>query len=196
MKAIRLALVLAATLLAAACLPVTTTVPVGSTAGFKADPALFGLWKGMDSDKDAPGYFVFLKNDDGSMTALMITPPKGTDGGEWESFALQTAMLGANRFINATEAFEKGKAADGPLAQTRFPLLYRFQKNGKLALYLVDEKLAAAAINAGKIKGTVEPGDTGDVHITADAAALDAFMQSKDGLALFNKPLIVLSKMK
>jgi len=46
------------------------------------------------------------------------------------------------------------------------------------------------------IAGEVEPGQDGDVHITADAKALDAFMQSPRAGKLFNKSLIALSRVE
>jgi hypothetical protein len=194
MKAVRFAFALAAALLAAACLPVTTKGPVGTTVGFKPDPALVGVWKGhsVDDGKET-GYLAFLANDDDTMTALVISPGKTT--GEWESYSLRTATLGTNRFINAREEMKNGKTEeDDQTASLDIVLLYRFQKNGKLALYMIDEAAAKAAIKAGKIPGTIDSGDFGDAHITAEPAALDALMQSKDGLALFTKPLLVLSK--
>ena len=50
-----------------------------------------------------------------------------------------------------------------------------------------------AAIAAGKIAGTVEKGDFGDVIITADAAALDAFFATPESATLF-KLFVVLHK--
>ena len=199
MTSIRAALVLCAALFLASCLPVTTSTPVGSTAGFKADSELYGAWLGRDADpakdKDSGAvYFHFLASKDGSMTLILVTSAKsGDDAGEWSVFRLQPATLGQNHFLNVQEVSNNGEAPEDALLKT-FPVLYRMGKDGKLTLYLVDEDLAKAAIKAGKINGEIEPGDTGDVHITADAATLDAFFVSARGTALFTKPLVVLKR--
>ena len=86
MKFMRFALLAAAMLFVAACLPVTTRNPVGTTTGFKQDPALVGLWKARpdkdDKDDDKQGFIAFLNaGEDGTMTGLMIAPAKGA--GDW-----------------------------------------------------------------------------------------------------------------
>lgn len=194
MKAIRFAVLLGAALLVAACLPVTTKSPIGTTAGFKADPALLGLWKGRGEDSDAKeGYFAFLKNADGAMTVILITPEN--DGDEWSTFDLQTATLGGNRIMNVRGGLKDGKPDDDELSKENIPLLYTIA-GGKLTLSLLDEKAVAAAIKAGRIAGTVDSGGTGDARITADPAQLDALFATKQGAALFGEKLVTLTKMK
>ena len=72
-------------------------------------------------------------------------------------------------------------------------MLYKFGKPHPLTLYLLDEDKVKEAIKAGKIAGTVEPGDSGDVQITADAAALDAFFATPEAAKLF-KIFVVLKR--
>jgi hypothetical protein len=194
MKLVRLAAVLCVALTAVACLPVTSSVPVGSTVGFAADPALAGIWKGHGEKLSDILYLSFFTTDDGTITAVM-QKPDGKDGG-WAVYSLQTAALGANHFMNAREVSSDGKPADDAEAQKTFPLLYRVNGDGALVIYLLDEKRAAAAIYAGKIAGTIEPGNFGDIAITAPAADLDAFMATPDGRALFVKPLAILKRLK
>jgi hypothetical protein len=184
---------LAAALLLSACLPVTSLHPFGSTAAATPDPALSGAWRGKMKDADTASTLYFLPQKDGA-TALFVTDPGKKDAGSWGSFAVTTATLGANHFINARELIDEGKPSAGKMATTTFPLLYRIS-DGKLTLYLLDEKKTAAAIAAGKLKGTVEKGMDGDVAITEDGAALDTFMTSKAGAALFGPPLMVLHKL-
>ena len=66
MKRIYAALAIAATLLVAGCLPVTSKTPVGTTAGLGADQALYGTWVGHSQDEKEKGvaYFHFLKGKD------------------------------------------------------------------------------------------------------------------------------------
>jgi hypothetical protein len=194
MKSMRVAAALIAASILAACLPVTSKTPIGTTAGIKPDPGLYGVWKGRDKDGDTPGYMSFLKNDDGSMTAILVTPPAGTDGGEWEVFSLSTATLGGHHFMHVRELQVNGKTDESPLGTDGFPILYKVSGE-KLLLFLLDEKSVADAIKAGRLKGTIEPGEAGDVHLSSDAASLDSLFQTAEGIALFNKnPLITLRK--
>jgi hypothetical protein len=195
MKAIRFAVLGLAALFVAACLPVTTKNPVGSTVGFKPDPALIGLWKGHGEDGDKDGYFAFLRNEqDTGMTAILITPEKDVD--EWGTFDLEPATLGANHFMNVHEGLKNGRPDDDEMAKENILVLYRIEPDGKLTLSLLDEEAAAAAVRAGKIQGTIQPGSSGDVHITAEPAAQDAFFATKEGAALFSKKLVTLTRVR
>lgn len=195
MTLVRFAAVATLALLAAACLPVTTSTPVGTTVGFRPDPALAsGMWKGHGQSVGQTVYASFFPQDDGSITALMISAG-GKDAG-WAQYSIQTAALGSYTFMNAHEVSSDGKPAEGVEAQKVFPLLYRVNGDGALVIYLLDEKRAAAAIKSGKIAGTIEPGNDGDIVFTAAPADLDAFMQSPDGRALFVKPLAIFKKEK
>lgn len=192
MHAVRFLVLGLAALIVAACLPVTSRHPVGSTVGLKSDPALIGLWKGHGKDSDAKdGYFAFLSLPDGTTSVLMFSPAED-DG--WESLDLQTATLGDLHVMNARLATKNGVPETDPAAKDEnIVLAYRID-GGKLTLSLLDEKKVAEAIRAGRLAGTVDPGSTGDVHITAEPAALDAFFASKEGAALFGETLVTMRK--
>jgi hypothetical protein len=197
MKAVRFALAGCLALLVAACLPVTTKNPVGTTAGFQADPALVGLWKGHGDDPDGDlrdGYFAFLRNDDGTMTCILITPDKSSD--EWGTFAVQTAALGGYRYMNVHGGLKNGKPDDDQLAKENILLRYSIGADGKLTLALLDDKATAEAVKAGRIAGVIEPGSMGDVRITADSAAQDKFFATKEGAALFSQKFVTLTKIQ
>lgn len=189
---LRIPLSLAIALILGACLPVTSLHPIGATAAAAPDPALSGAWRGKMKGAETASTLFFLPQKDGA-SVLFVTDPGKKDGGSWGSFAVTTARLGANRFINARELLDHGEPAEGKFA-TSFPLLYRIS-GASLTLYLLDEKKTAAAIASGKLKGTVETGIDGDVSITEEAGPLDAFMASKAGAALFGPPLMVLHKL-
>jgi len=196
MRLLRAAVAMAAIFLAAGCLPVTSKTPVGTTAGLGADEALTGTWIGKSLDAEDKSdnhtiYFHFLKGKEGNLTALIVGAGDAKDDG-WMAFDLRTAILGKNRFINAVDTFDDNQRAEGPLKDANIPLLYTI-KGGKLTLYWLDEDKVKAAIKAGKIAGTVESGDFGDVKITAEPAALDAFMATPEAAALF-KVFIVLKR--
>jgi hypothetical protein len=200
MKRLHAALTIAVALLLAGCLPVTSKTPVGTTAGLGADEALYGTWIGHSQDEKEKGlaYFHFLKgkdNEAGTISALMVTP--GDNDDDWMSFTVRTAKLGAHNYMNAVATGGNGvKIGAGEKAGEKgesIPLLYSFGRHHTLTLYLLDEDKVKEAIQAGKIAGTVESGDYGDVKITADVAALDAFFATPEAAKLF-KVFVVLRK--
>ncbi len=102
MKFMRFAVLAAAMLFVAACLPVTTKNPVGTTVGFKQDPALVGLWRAepdKDKDDDKKGFIAFLNaEDEGTMTALMIAPTRKARATGTHTHCVWPAMLGKNHY--------------------------------------------------------------------------------------------------
>ena len=193
MNALRCSLVALLALCLCACLPVTTKTAVGETAGFVNDPALTGTWAGH-FDKDSPDvtFFHFIPRDDNTITFIGVsTPQKDTTGG-WGWYAVTTATLGGHRYLNARDMMDDGKPAP-PEAQKNIPMLYTI-KGDTLTLYLLDEDLTTKAIEAHVIAGDVVKGQyTTDVTITADAAALDAFLKTDAGAKLFT-PFVVLHR--
>ena len=191
MRVLPLAAAIGAALLISACLPATTKTPIGTTVGFKPDPTLYGVWR-QSGQKGVIGFITFLKGEGDGMTAIMASP-NDEGGGDWQVFQLKTTSLGGRTFMNAREALVNGKPADDGLAGQNIPVLYRV-KGRTLTLLLLDEKKTSAAIKARAIAGTIDPGEYGDVHITATAASLDKFMQSDAGIALFSGQLIVMKR--
>lgn len=179
-----------------ACPPVTSKTPIGTTVTAASDPALTGVWKGRVSSSDTASYFTFLPQDDGTITAIVITPPTPQDKGGWGVFALKSVQLGSNHYMNARETIDDGKPASGKMADNVIPILYKVNGDGALVLYIVDEQAAKNAIKSGKLAGTVEEGQFGDVTLTAGPGELDAYMASPAGRALFVKPLVILRRDK
>ena len=180
----------------AACPPVTTKTPVGTTVKATTDSALTGIWRGVVGEGDTSSYFTFFPQDDGTINVLVATPPSKNDKGGYGVFAVQSVTLGKRHFLNARETFDDGKPAKGSMADHTFPIYYRYDDDGALMLYLIDETAAKTAVKTGKIAGTIEPGDYGDVVLTAPPGELDAFMGSPAGRALFTRPVAVLRKVK
>jgi hypothetical protein len=182
-----------------ACLPVTSRVPAGTTVGFKVDPNLLGTWKAQNADRkengNGPAYLHFLRGENGTMTALLVFPMEKDGSGQWGAYTVRAAQLAANHVLNAIEVSTNGKASDSPMSQASILLLARNDGRGHELLYLMDEQAAAAAIESGEIAGDVEQGSSGDVHITADAAALDKFMATPKAAALFKEPLLILTRL-
>lgn len=193
MKTVHLVLVLCVAFIASACLPVSTKSPIGTTQGFVPDSSLMGTWKGVTPGEKVASWFHFIPGREGTVMAVVVTPSNDEDQGGWGAFALQTVKLGGNYFMNAQEVSDNGTVATDKTAQNTTPLLYKISDDGKLTLYMLDEKAVAAEIKAGKIAGTVEPGQDGDVSITAEPDDLDALFQTPEGIALFSKKFAVLT---
>jgi hypothetical protein len=153
---------------------------------------LLGTWRAVASDQDAPAYIHILGNEDGTMTAVVITPADKENPGDWSVYALRAATLGANHLLNAQETIANGRPSSGPLAQEHVLLAYRAMAPGKIGLYRMDDHAAAAAIRAREIQGEVEPGENGDVRIIAPAPALDRFMGTPRAARLFSKLLVTM----
>jgi hypothetical protein len=195
----RIIAVLAATLALAGCLPVTTTSPVGSTSGFRPDPALYGMWEGSTQtpDEHEVAYIAFLPGgDNGNATAIFVSTPVPVKSGDWASYAVKITALGRYHYLNAQALITDGKPAEGSEANDSFPVLYQLDAAGTLTLYLIDEDAAKAALKAGKIAGLVRAGTFGDVTLTAAPSDLDAYFSGPSGRALFTKPLIVMHRVK
>ncbi|HEY4115272.1 MAG TPA: hypothetical protein VGM17_14550 [Rhizomicrobium sp.] len=191
---------LAAVLTAAslsACLPVTSKVPAGTSVGFKIDPTLLGTWIVRDKDGDKPAYLHFVGKDDGSMIAVLVESAHGQNQGELDLYKIEVAQLGQNHIVNAQEiALGKEPAGENPLTNAYVLLCYRAGRPGRIAFYVMEDAGVAAAIKAGKIAGRVDPGQDGDVHVTAGAAALDKFLASPQASGLFKKPLFVATRIQ
>jgi len=171
----------------AGCLPVTSSSPLGTTVAATGDPQLAGMWKGKLGTSAGVAYVVFYPGKDGVQKIVMLAPPTADDEGGWMVFEARAAKLGANTYLDARELEDNGRQPEAKLGHV--PVLYKANGDGFLALYLIDEPAARAAIARRALAGTVEPGEYGDVTITADPAALDAFFSGSAGRALFDKPL-------
>jgi hypothetical protein len=172
--------VVTTTLMLCACLPVTTKTPIGASTGFKSDAQLIGVWEEASKDQ-GKGYLVIMDDGDDTMTLILVNGPK-----DWQTFVAKTASFGGHSFLNAREILSEGKPADDDLAGQLVPVLYRV-KGDRLSLSLLDEKKTATAIKKGTIQGTIDPGDDGDVRLTA-GDSLDRYFSSPAGIQLFAKP--------
>jgi hypothetical protein len=196
MKALRLALAGLAALFAAACPPVTTTAPVGSTAGFVNDPVLDGLWSGhFDSDAKVT-YFHFVPRADNTITVISITPRLPQHAAEWNTYRLTSATLGGHQFVNLRLVLKDGVALSPTQRKANIPMRYVADGN-TLTFYLLDEDKVRTAITTHEIGGRTRKRAFGDnTTITTGAKALDMFLGTPEGLALFGKPFLVLKKVE
>jgi hypothetical protein len=194
MRTTRLAIAAGATLLLAACLPVSTKAPVGSTVGFANDPALNGTWLGRSKDDPTISYFHFLPKEDKTITMIGVTPLQKDQKASWATYTMQTATLGRNHYMNVHEWLDDGKLVD-PAERSVNVAVYYTIEGDTLKAYILDEDKIKAMIAAHKIKGTVDSGKDGDVHITEDPAKLDAMLAGPDAPKLF-KLLTMMNRVK
>ncbi len=198
MRLIKLSALFGTALLLLGCFPPTTTHPVGTTAGLANDPTLTGLWRGKMESSDAGRdvYFHFLPTADGTITVVLVQAGAEPDG-DWSVASITTAALGPNHFMNGRMVMSNGKPEDdNETTRGTIPLLYRADGQGRLVLFLLDEDAVKAAIKAHQIAGVVEEGQFGDAKITADPKALDAFMASRKGIALYGERFATLTKIE
>lgn len=147
----------------------------------------------MAQSKDEIVYFHFLPMDDGSFKVVIVSGGEKLNG-EWSIARVKAASLGDHHFLNAELVFNNGKRENDPKHGT-VPLLYRLESDGRVSLFLIAEDKAKDAIQSGAVAGTIEPGDFGDVTLTAEPDDLDKFFAGDDGAALFTQKFATLTKM-
>lgn len=193
-------------MLVAGCSTVGIKYPIGTTTGLAPDRMLFGTWRGHFADdkqgdsgsQKAEFYVHFVAMNNGKVIVVVVAAPRsGEEGGFIDAASITTATLGENHFINAVDLLGQGssKSDEGTIS----PLLYTGSESG-LTLCSLDLDETRNAIRSGAIAGTIEEHGAKDsiqhyetVTITADPAALDAFMAKPEAVKLF-KPSMVLRK--
>jgi hypothetical protein len=180
-----------------ACVQVKT--PIGTSVGYVNDPALEGLWMGKTDDKKPDGYYHVILNDNQTLTVIGISPRARDDKASWGVLELTTVVLGGHHYLNAREISESGGDADKTYNRAEFYPLYYTVKGDTLTLFTFDEAKVTAAIQAGRIEGTITSNKLGSagsydtVAITADGAHLDALLKAPDAPDLF-QPLMELHR--
>ncbi len=187
MKLFRFAALALAGLALSAC--VSLKEPVGSSVGYKNDPALEGLWVGRSDNDNSITYVHVILNDDDTITAVGVTPRHDSGKAAWGTLAMTTVKLGANRYLNERETSDDGKPPKDDDAKT-MSAYYRISGD-TLTIYMFDSDKVAKDVDAGRIAGIVHHGDQNNlvqsVEVTADGAALDAWLSGGDAPELFSK---------
>lgn len=201
----QIAVALLCSILAAGCGSITTKYPIGTTTGLVRDEALVGTWtprneKTGDIERTDDGrvasYFHVLPVKSGALDIITVEFPIKRDGrGEFEVYRATSARLGGNSFLNIVLLSPPGEKFDKFPSSGTIPYLYRFEANGDLAVFRLNEEKVIAAIQSGAIAGTItertyhyqgkDYGGHKDIEITADPMALDAFMAEPKATDLF-----------
>jgi hypothetical protein len=169
--------------------------PIGTSVGFRNDPALAGLWYGKsDKEDSSAGYYHVLLNADDTMTLVGVAAQAANPekGGGWVVLTATTVALGGNHYINGREIFEDGKPKDDATLYSGYYTI----RDDTVTIYALDDRKVAAEIKAHRIAGTITQGRFGqDVAITAGAADVDRWLSSPRAPALFT-PLFSLRRVK
>ena len=192
MRLHRAALAIACTLLLAGCLPVTSKTPVGTTAGLGADEALYGTWTGHGEDGTAVTFHFVPWRTTPTRSPSWSAP--NTDSPSPKPASMCCTTKSATTFLNAAQMLRRGQSAGEPVER----------REHAAALQVREERQAdASSYGRGQDqRGDPCRADRGHdrrrrqwrrIEITADAAALDAFMAKPEASKLF-KLLIVLRR--
>jgi hypothetical protein len=198
----RLALLLCALLLAS-CLPESKN-PLSSPSASRIDRRLEGVYapRGKDSD-DGEEYWHFHYR--GVRTASSHDAPRTTpwlevmsvqslkDGGlKTQRYEALTTAIGGRDYMSFIEIPTSGaKTKSLPYKFARYEVNWR----GDVRIWIAGDKAFAAAIKAGKLRGTVTHGKIVDaVEITDTTERLAAFIAASDPKVLFGGDSMVLRR--
>ena len=196
---LHLALVLG-TLFLTGCLPESKN-PLSLPSTSRIDQRLEGAYAQRNKDaKDDPGYWVFhyrgVRSKSGKLAGTtpwleILSVEARKDGGlKTERYEALTVSLAGHDYMSFIEIPEnRAQTKALPYSFVRYEVNWR----GDMRIWIADNKAFAAAIKAGKIRGTVVHGKYGDtVKITDTTVHLAAFVAASDPKALFTGDPMVL----
>jgi hypothetical protein len=182
-------------LLMASC--VDSKEPISDPQKAKVDPALSGVWRITDTNGNVVYYHIGRaggKLPEGFLRTITASHEKnGALSGPGKLFAF-SSEIGKSRFINlpivAGENFDKLEHSgwDAKLAEGYFLAKYEVQGD-TLTVWGFDKNAKRQAIEAGKIKGTIEKTKDGGerIYFTDTSENIAALLASPDGEKLFAK---------
>jgi hypothetical protein len=174
--------------------------PIGTSVGFKNDPALEGLWVSHPDKDNAITWAHVILNDNDTMTVIGISPRHDGQKAAWGTLEMTTVKLGANRYLNERETGDNGgPPKDASFAAGSSASAYYRVAGDTLTIYMLNTDRVAKDVDAGRIAGIVHRDDKSDmvqsVEVTADGPALDAWLAKPDAPKLFEQ-FIVLKRVR
>jgi len=189
---------LSLTLGAALCLLLTSCVvtsdnPLSSPDHARADQALVGDWF---AKKDQDTFHFSVKNDHWMHVIITHKQPGMLDQ-KPEEYDFFATMIGNNTFLNVEMA---GKDDQGHPTKSYVFVRYSISPDHVLQRWMMSRDAAAAAVRAGKLKGTVHqdknppmvgepPHPDVDVTLQDTSANIVKFIQCADVTALFSEKM-------
>ena len=145
----------------AGCYP-TSERPIGVSGTPAADQRLLGRWTGqIGTGKDTASLYVFPR-EKGQLEALLVHPAAKDDKGGWTTASLLPGKAGAVNILNAKLVLDDGAPAkEGTKDYT--PVMYRFDADGTLRLFMLGDKALEVAIRQGRIAGTIKENSFGEI---------------------------------
>jgi hypothetical protein len=194
----RLALLLC-TLFLASCLPESKN-PLSSPSTSRIDGRLEGAYVPRKGDKE---YWYFHYRGARAATSgaaprktpwleVMSLQPRKEGGLHTQSYEALTTSIGGHDYMSFIEIPEnRAKTKPLPYSLARYEVNWR----GDIQLWIVDSKSVAAAIKAGKLRGTVVHSKYSDtIKITDTTERLAAFVAASDPKVLFGGEPMVLRR--
>lgn len=173
-------------LLLSSCI-VTSENPLSTPANAEADPKLLGDWYG----KKEQNLFRFTMRKSPWMHVDIISSKPGD---KMDSYDFYPTTIGNNNYLNVVIT---GKDDDGKPTKAYTFIRYTISHGRALQMWKISQDVTAAAVKAGKLKGTVHqdkspmmvgtpPRPDVDVSLTGSTASLAKYVRNADVSTLFS----------
>lgn len=163
--------------------------PISSLDGARPDTAIYGVWRYQDKDELSyihvgPEFALTDAAKPGNPRTRIVIVDHKRNGLTDEAYVAYTSRAGKQGYLNVVQA--EGDKTVGYLF-VRYSLLDR----NTLRFATMDEDALAAAIRAGRIKGTTRgEGLSSETAITTESAEIERFLAA-EGAKLFAAPVVV-----
>jgi hypothetical protein len=173
----------------AGCL-VDSKNPIGPPSADAVDPDILGTW-GAQGEDGAVFFHVFQPTGGvpGAVEVIAVGFEKDKSGSV-DRYCGHLSRIGKLHFINLIGPVEDCAKTEG---QPYFFVAYDRTLDGVLTIRLMLEDEIKKAIGSGKLAGQKDAGGAPTAHITADSAAIRAFILADTG-ALWDKALAPLRR--
>ena len=174
-----LAAALVATALALGGCMVETDTFLSERGAEPPDDRLLGAWSLVEGEQTALGVMLVRAEDDGTLGLLSVEVREDYDSGEqsvdWNLARAWTTRVGGDGYMNLDLDGEK------------MILAYGVNNDGNVRIGVLDEARIRAAIEEGRLEGTVAEGTFLDtVRVTASRQAFVQFLETEGGHVLFD----------
>ena len=163
--------------------------PISSFESARPDTAIYGVWRYKDKDELSylhigPEFSLTDAASPGNRRTRIVVVDHKRNGLTDEAYVGYTSRAGKQGYLNVVQT--EGDKTVGYLF-VRYSLLDR----NTLRFATMDEDALAAAIRAGRIKGTTRgEGLSSETAITAESAEIERFLAA-EGAKLFAAPVVV-----
>lgn len=182
----RVAVALASVVLTAhTCGPPVSTSPLTPAAAAEADPRLVGLWRGTcgDPGKRIPCFLHVVPAVGAAVDLVLVGEERGANAIYARAFP---SRLGDWRYLNLSPTKLVDHSSLDEVEGGFLFLRYQLRKDGALELWWMDDDAWSEAVRSGLVQGSTTD-DLGKPHehVTADSAALAAFVSGPRKTSLF-----------